>query len=88
MDITSYIENDKRVWRDLHRYAAAIKQGKALQDLTTFHTCYLIKQAIHDDDPMYAKQLFAEFDTETQIALWVAPSYAGIFTPYEREQMR
>jgi hypothetical protein len=49
---------------------------------------YDIKMAIIDGDYDCAIEMWSEFDEIEQTALWIAPTYGGIFTTEERKRLR
>jgi hypothetical protein len=88
MDLAAYIEEDPKVWQDLQRYKACQKQGWAIRQIVVLEYVLLIKRAIERDDSLFARQLFGELDREVQHAIFVAPTYGGIFTTAERNALK
>lgn len=59
-----------------------------LQDRVNLSQVAEIKQSILDDDHDSARALFDDFTEAEQTALWVAPSYGGVFTTLERKVIK
>ena len=49
---------------------------------------YEIKLAIWRDEDEQAIYLWSDFTEDEQVALWIAPTYGGIFTTEERKRLR
>ena len=47
-----------------------------------------MKESLRLDDDLMFLEAWHELDKETQIALWHAPKYGGVWTTIERTQMR
>jgi hypothetical protein len=47
-----------------------------------------IKSALAEDLVDDALSLWSEFREHEQVALWIAPTYGGIFTTEERKRLR
>ncbi len=62
-----------------------LKMIEALRLDGVLGTVVCIKDSISQKDMMYANQLWDCLSEEEQTALWVAPSYGGIFTTEERK---
>jgi hypothetical protein len=71
--------------RDEQRYARLLVHNAALRDPITMETVAEIKRAFRDDDIPHMEILWRELTEKEQRALWIAPSYGGIFTTKERE---
>jgi len=65
---------------DLLQYNALVR------DL--FHSIYVVKQAITDNDLSVAVESMAELSREEKDTLWKAPTKGGIFTTEERKIMQ
>jgi len=73
--------NDKQVIR-LLAMTEAIRESEYLADYV-----HQIKQALHEGRREDAVGLWADLSESEQIALWVAPTYGGIFTTAERKAL-
>ena len=65
-----------------------MRMTEVLRDPLNWESVYFIKQYIAYDDMVGAYQLWDEFTESEQEALWVAPTYGGIFTTEERKAIR
>ena len=81
VDETKELLNKGQVYR-------LIEHNNALKDLVTLEGVCLIKKGIADGELDLAKECWVEMDQDTQNALWIAPSYGGIFTTEERKIMK
>jgi hypothetical protein len=59
-----------------------------LRDRVNLSQIYEIKYALAALELDDATALWSEFTEQEQIALWVAPTYGGIFTTEERKRLR
>ncbi len=82
MDMSAYVETDT----DIARYHRLLRHMRYVRD--NLESILEIKKAFDGDDKHYARQLWAELDDETQIGLWVAITYGGIFTTKERSALK
>jgi len=53
-----------------------------------WESVHWIKRGLRDQDLAMAAEAWVELDNEVQIALWIAPSFGGVWTKQEREAMR
>ncbi len=63
-----------------------IRHNEVLRD--NLESVTAIKEAINSEDSTYARQLWQELSEDEQIALYVAPTYGGIFTTSERKVIK
>jgi hypothetical protein len=61
---------------------------EVLRDPTNLAQVVAIKELLMDDDDQAALGYWSEFTEAEQIALWVAPTYGGIFTTDERKKLK
>ncbi len=81
MKITSaYSVLSEAQQRRLLRHMAAVRDN--------WESVNWIKTGLAHDDSGMVREAWGELDTETQIALWVAPKYGGVWTTEEREKIR
>jgi hypothetical protein len=65
-----------------------LKMTKCLRDLMNFEQVYQIKRHFYLNEDDDALGLWSEFTEDEQIALWIAPTYGGIFTTEERKRLK
>ena len=66
-----------------------IEMVEVLRDYNNLKQIAEIKMNCEDDEYYeYARVLFEEFTQKEQQALWVAPTYGGIFTTHERKVLK
>ena len=53
-----------------------------------WESVHWIKRGLRDQDMAMAAEAWVELDGEVQRALWIAPSYGGVWTTRERESMK
>ena len=80
------IENDSYKLTD-SQIVRLFEMAKLLQDCANIQQVAEIK-AVMNGDPTFARELWSEFSDEEQEALWVAPSYGGVFTTNERKILK
>ena len=68
--------------------AAVLRMMDVLRDTTSIETVYLIKRAVAGGDSTEVEMYWSDFTEDEQNALWVAPTYGGIFTTHERKMIR
>ena len=77
---------DNMTWtrvRRVMRLTAALRD-----DVLLFEQMSMVKRALSDGDLAQAKALYSELEEWEQEAMWVAPSYGGVFTTEERKKLR
>jgi len=68
--------------------AAVLRMMDVLRDPANLMTVAHIKKAIAENDAVRAEMFWSDFTEDEQNALWVAPTYGGIFTTHERKMIR
>ena len=65
-----------------------LAMAKAIRE-TTYIADYInqIKECLRQDSVEEARALWSDLSEEEQIALWVAPSFGGVFTTAERKAL-
>jgi hypothetical protein len=68
-----------------------MKMTELLRDKDNMKQIVELKENLETEDEDYlafARTLWSEFTEEEQVALWVAPTFGGIFTTEERKRLR
>jgi hypothetical protein len=65
-----------------------LKMTEVLRVWSSIETVAQIKYAIAKNDDEQALALWSDFTEDEQVALWIAPTYGGIFTTEERKRLR
>jgi hypothetical protein len=65
-----------------------MRMTEVLRERANLHQMYEIKYALAALELDDARALWCEFTEEEQVALWVAPTFGGIFTTEERKRLR
>jgi hypothetical protein len=65
-----------------------LKMTECLREDNNLGQVYEIKRAIWMDEDGQAIEMWSEFTEDEQVALWIAPTYGGIFTTEERKRLR
>ena len=66
--------------------ARLLKHMQAVRD--NWPSVVYMKDGLARDDPYTFLEAWEEMDRDTQIALWAAPKYGGVWTTAERKLMR
>ena len=74
---------------DASQFERLLAQSKLLREEPwVLITVCNIKDAINNGDDMGKSEAWSELEVEQQNALWLAPTYGGLFTTEERKQLR
>ena len=65
-----------------------LKMTECLRDPINLQQVSEIKDAMGAGDDLSAIAFWSEFTEDEQMALWIAPTYGGIFTTEERKRLR
>jgi hypothetical protein len=65
-----------------------LKMTECLRDLMNFEQVYQIKRHFYLNEDDDALGLWSDFTEDEQVALWIAPTYGGIFTTEERKRLK
>jgi hypothetical protein len=65
-----------------------LKMTECLRNPVNAAQVAMIKSALSEDQVEDALAYWSEFRDHEQVALWIAPTYGGIFTTEERKQLR
>jgi hypothetical protein len=79
VDILAHIKEEGQL-------ARLLSHMKAVRE--HWHSFVYMKSALEKKDSLMFREAWEELSTETQHALWVAPTKGGLFTTKERELMR
>ena len=76
------------VYEDDSKYQRLLRHNKRLLDIDVLRSVLAIREAVENDDPGYAIQLWNELSIEEQIDLWIRESKGGVIPKSEQSILK